>query len=287
MQSSSTCVATNELGANVSSRYVNVANGFVVLCFWFFSLCFAILAIGHNCYLLLLFIALCAQEWEKLANTVKGKVKIAYWDLDQQGKLPSTLGEVLGTPTLRLYRPKPRDSHKQTAASNAEKYVVDFNSRARLLKNMYDFVESQMPSFVEVVPFSEQYPRKVQLKAGRYGLNHVVLFTKSEKIKITPTFKYLSTEFRWKLVVVQVPNTKKNEDLRKEFGLRAEDLPALFVVKGGGGGGTAAPDDGQPERIRYQGTDFTTPEFKGFLEEYASKEEVYDPIELPAVEAEL
>ena len=162
---------------------------------------------------------------------------------------------------------------------------MDFNSRARLLKNMYDFVESQMPTFVEVVPFSEQYPRKVQLKAGRYGLNHVVLFSKSEKMKITPTFKYLSTEFRWKLVVVQVPNTKKNEDLRKEFGLRAEDLPALFVVKGGGG--TAAPDDGQPERIRYQGTDFSTPEFKGFLEEYASKEEVYVPIEKPAVEVEL
>jgi hypothetical protein len=60
-------------------------------------------------------------EWEELASRVKGYVKIAYWDTEKSGAAPSILGEIRGTPTIKLLRPK------RMAKTNKLKDVVDYN----------------------------------------------------------------------------------------------------------------------------------------------------------------
>ena len=60
-------------------------------------------------------------EWEELATKVKGLVKIAYWDTEKSGAAPSILGEIRGTPTIKLLRPK------RKAKTNRQKDVVDYN----------------------------------------------------------------------------------------------------------------------------------------------------------------
>jgi hypothetical protein len=52
---------------------------------------------------------------------VKGLVKIAYWDTEKSGSAPGILGEIRGTPTIKLLRPK------RKAKTNKQKDVVDYN----------------------------------------------------------------------------------------------------------------------------------------------------------------
>ena len=60
-------------------------------------------------------------EWEELASRVKGFVKIAYWDTEKSGAVPSILGEIRGTPTIKLLKPK------RKAKTNKQKDVLDYN----------------------------------------------------------------------------------------------------------------------------------------------------------------
>ncbi len=52
---------------------------------------------------------------------MKGLVKIAYWDTEKSGSAPGILGEIRGTPTIKLLRPK------RKAKANNQKDVVDYN----------------------------------------------------------------------------------------------------------------------------------------------------------------
>lgn len=64
---------------------------------------------------------LLVPEWEELATKVKGFVKIAYWDTEKSGPAPQILGQIQGTPTIKLIRPK------RKAKTNKQKDVVDYN----------------------------------------------------------------------------------------------------------------------------------------------------------------
>lgn len=48
-------------------------------------------------------------------------MKIAYWDTEKSGQAPGELGEIRGTPTIKLLRPK------RKAKKNKQKEVVDYN----------------------------------------------------------------------------------------------------------------------------------------------------------------
>ncbi len=52
---------------------------------------------------------------------MKGLVKVAYWDTEKSGAAPRILGEIRGTPTIKLLRPK------RKARTNKQKDVVDYN----------------------------------------------------------------------------------------------------------------------------------------------------------------
>ena len=200
------------------------------------------------------------KEWEQLASKVKGQVKVAYWDTEQAGRRPRLLGDFSGTPTIRLYKPK---KQQKQVNSHADKVVVDFRQE-RNVRSLQLFLEDQMPNYVERVVFPDDYTTKVQGKATKYGLPQAVLFT--TKPKTTALLKYLSTEFRRRLLLVQVPPTTKTEALMGDFGLVKEDLPALVVVQADG------------TRVRYDGGDFTRRKLERFLQQHALKEPVYKPV---------
>lgn len=196
---------------------------------------------------------------------MKGTAKIAYWDTEQQGPRPPLLGEIKGTPTIRLYKPK----KKQRPGSNKEKVVIDYNFE-RKARDMKKFVDEKIPSAAEQVVNGEKDLDSFEEKAEKHGLPRAMLFT--SKADTMPLTKYLSTEFRRKLLFAEVKPTKKNKAIMDKFDVT--DLPALIVFPV-----TSTDSDLQP--IRYDGDGFTKHKLQGFLSKHALKNMV-----LPTVKKE-
>lgn len=153
-----------------------------------------------------------------MASKTRGYVKIAYWDTEKSGPVPNILGEIRGTPTIKLIRPK------RKAKNNKQKDVVDYNME-RKADDLSSFAMDMMPSFVERVNGPEDF-EKFKNKAKRFGLPMMLFF--SEDRRISNEMKFLSTEFRRRVLVAQIPFTKKeNKNIFFEYGVRGK---ALLVV---------------------------------------------------------
>lgn len=182
---------------------------------------------------------------------------MAYWDTEASGRPPRLLGEIKGTPTIRLFKPKrksPDGTHKE---------VVDYQYE-RKAKDMKRFLDEQMPNFIEKVngkgdmkAFSE--------KAARNGLPKAILF--ASKANTSPLTKYLSVEFRRRMLLAQVNPTTANKELMEKFGVK--DLPALIVIP------SATESGVEPDPIKYDGEGFTRNKLKSFLSKYALKDKVF------------
>ena len=182
---------------------------------------------------------------------MRGFVKIAYWDTEKNaGQSPPVLGEIRGTPTIKLVRPK------RKAKTNKSKDVVDYNME-RKADDMASFSLDLMPTFVERIAGNEEFI-KFKNKASKYGLPMMLFF--SEDRRILNEMKYLSTEFRRRVLVGQIPFTKKeNKNLFFEYGVRGQ---ALVVVPSDGG--NSVTFDGKLSLHR----------LKTFFSEHSLKEEV-------------
>ena len=201
-----------------------------------------------------------APEFEKLAKAVKGTVKIAYWDTEQKGRRPTLLGDFQGTPTLRLYKPK----RKQKPGRNAEKIFNDYQYERKAV-DMKRFLDAQMQDFVEKIKEPADLV-KFEEKAKRNNLPRVYLF--SSKPNTSPLTKYLSVEFRRRLLLAEIKPNKKNEAILKQFGVT--ELPALIVVPPLNEG----EESTEPEAIRYDGDGFTRNKLNSFLSKHALKDPV-------------
>jgi len=160
-------------------------------------------------------------EWEKLAKAVKGTVKIAYWDTEQRDRPPALLGEYKGTPTIRYFKPK----KKQQPGSNKKKTVLDYNYE-RKAKDMKSFTDREMPNFIESVANGRVDLAKFEDKAIKNGLPRAMLFT--SKPNTSSISKFLSTEFRRRMIIAEIKPTKKNKEIIDQF--QIEDFPALIVI---------------------------------------------------------
>lgn len=201
-------------------------------------------------------------------------MKVAYWDTEQQGgRPPRLLGEIKGTPTIRLFKPKKK---QRKEGSFSEKVVVDYRFE-RKVKDMREFAEQEMPNFVNRIVFPKEDWPKAHDKAERYELPQAIFFTK--KSKTSALTKWLSTEFRRRLLVVEVPPTAKNQDIYKQYGLDKEnDLPALIIVKPSSSSSSSHGEEQQQELVRYTDGDFTRRKLHRFLSDHANKEPVYKPV---------
>ena len=179
------------------------------------------------------------------------------------------LGEIRGTPTIRLFLPVT----KQQDQSNKKKRVLDYNYERKAV-DMKRFLDQNMPSFVERV--TAESIDKFAAKAARHGLPQVLLFT--SKAKTSPLTKYLSTEFRRRLLLGQVYPTKPNQQLLQQYGIAADQLPALLVIPPAADDNNDDDDDNEEivvEPIRYQGSDYTRGKLFYFLSQHALKEPVF------------
>lgn len=189
-------------------------------------------------------------------------VTIAYWDTEQRARPPRLLGEYQGTPTIRLFKPKKKQNKE---GSFSQKVVVDYRQE-RKVRDLQQFVEDQMPNYVERIAFGEEDLSKVDAKAQKYGLTKAIFFT--SKPKTTVLLKYMSTEFRRRLLIVQVPPTTKNQAILEKYGLSSggDRLPALIVETPNG------------EQIAYAENDFSKRKVERFLRQHAAKDAVYKPV---------
>jgi hypothetical protein len=189
-------------------------------------------------------------------------VTIAYWDTQQEGRPPRLLGEIQGTPTIRLFKPKKKQSNPK---SNSQKTVIDYRYE-RKAKDMMNWIEENMTNYVESVKFGMDDFKKIQAKASKFGLPMAVFFT--TKPKTTAVLKWLSTEYRRRALVVQVASPiAKNQPVLEEFGIKADSGASLIIVSPTG------------DRITYSDGDFSRRKLDQFLREHAVKEPVYEPIE--------
>lgn len=189
---------------------------------------------------------------------MKGTVKIAYWDTEQRGSRPYVLGEIQGTPTIRLFKPVTKQGN-----TNKKKVVLDYNQE-RKAKDMKKFVDYAMPDFIEHVK-GEKGRVAFEEKALRNGLPRVLLFT--SKAGTSPLTKFLSTEFRRRILLAQIEPSKTNQPVIEKYGIT--EFPAMIVIP------PPADEGGEvAEIIRYDGSSFSRAKLQMFLSAHALKKAV-------------
>lgn len=150
------------------------------------------------------------------------------------------------------------------------------------MKDLTKFLEYQIPNYVERVKFGMDDYHKLQRKAAKYGLPIAVVFT--SKATTSTNIKWLSTEFRRRLLLVEVPPVAKNQHVHDELILgsttrTSEDattttLPALYIIPPSPGEAAEA----EATIIKYDGKDFKRRNLQDFLQQHALPEPVFAPI---------
>jgi len=177
------------------------------------------------------------------------------------------LGEIKGTPTIRLFKPKP----KQKPGKYSSKVVMDYNNERKAV-DMKRFTDYSMPNFVEDIVHGSKDLEKFQTKAVKNGLPRALLFV--SKSATMPLTKFLSTQFRRKMLLGEVKPNVKNKEILEQFGVT--DLPALIVIPAGTTGEGAEDKD----HVRYEGEkkDFTRLKLEKFLSNFALKQIKMPPL---------
>lgn len=153
---------------------------------------------------------------------MKNSVKIAYWDTEQGANPPSLIGQIRGTPTIKFIKPSPK---KNKRGSFKKKIVSDYNGE-RNAKGMMAFAESNMPNFIERVNGQKDMDKFIA-KADEYGLPKAVIISK----KPSHVVKFMSTEYRRRMLVAEVRASKNNKDIIAKFGIT--DFPAAIILTDG------------------------------------------------------
>jgi len=212
-------------------------------------------------------------------------VTIAYWDTGGGSQPPRLLGEYSGTPTIRLFSPKRKP---RTPGKTSEKTVMDYQHGERTSSDIRKFLEQKLPNYVEPVSNGRKDYDRLHAKATSFGLPLVVVFTTKAKAKTSTTLKWLSAEYRRKVLLVEVPPTEKNKGLQEELfgtvegegGSGVEDAqPALYVVPTKPSEAEAESDT-HHEPFRYEGgkADFTRRKLDDFVKQHALSKPVLKPI---------
>ena len=142
-------------------------------------------------------------------------MKIAAWDTER-GSPPAIIGQIQGTPTIKLFKPQGKKN---------KKVVLDYNGE-RNAKAMEKFAVSQMPTFVELINGASDF-EKFEAKAEKYSLPKVLLFSKSRTTK--PLIKALSTAYRRRLLIAEIRNSANNKALLTKFNI--DNFPQVLAVK--------------------------------------------------------
>lgn len=167
-----------------------------------------------------------------------------------------------GTPTIRMFKPKTKQGN-----TDKQKVVLDYNQE-RKATDMKKFLDYSMPDFVEHVKGEKGAKglETFQAKAVRNGLPQVLLFTsKSGTSSLT---KFLSTEFRRRILLGQIEPSKTNQSIIDKYEIK--DFPALLVIPPI----TGDDEEQNADIIRYDGSSFTRIKLELFISSHALKDKV-------------
>lgn len=145
---------------------------------------------------------------------------------------------------------------------------MDYNQE-RKAPDMKRFVDYSMPNFIEHVNGDKDLVT-FEDKAIRNELPQVLLFTsKSGTSSLT---KYLSTEYRRRILLAQIEPTKNNKSIIDKYGIT--DFPAMLVIPPKPTGNDGDENKTDIEIIRYEGESFTRIKLDMFLSTHALKKAV-------------
>jgi len=180
--------------------------------------------------------------------------------------MPPLLGQIEGTPTIRFYKPKIKQGN-----SEREKITLDYNGE-RKATDMKVFADYSMPNFVASVSSGKMDYEKFVNKAIKHGLPRVMLFTSKAGSKTSNLTKFLSTEFRRRILLAEIKPTKPNQEILDQFDVK--DLPALIIIP-------STPEQEEGEElvdlvpIKYEDDKFTKIKLVNFISKHALKQPVF------------
>merc|ERR1711862_374621 len=126
------------------------------------------------------------------------------------------------------------------------------------------FALNSMPSFVERVSAPEDYER-IQNKADKFGLPLFLVFSG----RLPNEFKWLSTEYRRRVLVAHVGTKKELKELYFKFGVIVNGKAVLVVPPAGEGDAT----EGSQRAVSFDGK-WVMHRLKPFFDEHALETEV-------------
>lgn len=141
---------------------------------------------------------------------------------------------------------------------------MDYNG-PRQASDLSTFALNSMPNFVERVSAPEDYER-IQAKADRFGLPLFLVFSG----RLTNEFKWLSTEYRRRVLVAQVGTKKELKELYFKFGVIINGK-AVLVVPPAEEGGDAV--EGSQRAVSFDGK-WVMHRLQPFFKEHALETEV-------------
>jgi len=160
-----------------------------------------------------------APEWEKVAQNLKGIVKVAAVNCDDEKDLAGHFG-IQGFPTIKLF---PSELTPSPDGKGFVKTPQDYQG-ARSAAAIADFAVKQLPSYVATVTekslakFLDEEPT----------LDKVLLFT--NKKETTSLYKALSIDYHHQLSLGQVRDTEKS--VVERYGVTK--FPTLLVIPSSG-----------------------------------------------------
>jgi hypothetical protein len=155
----------------------------------------------------------------------------------------------LSTPTLKLINPK-------LDGSNGEQESWDFNGN-RTTKGLKSFLYRKMPGYSHRITLGETHMAEVQAHAEQYSLPVAMWFThQSETIGV---IKSLSSEFRRRILIVEIESTETNQGILAQYGFSNSSLlPEILIFPANVGWS-------RESAIRYEEDKFTLPMLTEFI----------------------
>jgi len=132
-------------------------------------------------------------RWERVAQSLRNEVHVAYWDADQSVTPPALLGEITSTPTIRAVLRSP----------GGPQQAIDYPGN-REPADLARFARAQMPDLVVRVEEETAWTELAE-RAARERLPRALVFTSRTRGSATPPLlKRLSAEFGARLLLSEV-----------------------------------------------------------------------------------
>jgi len=156
-----------------------------------------------------------APEWEKLAKSLKGIVKIAAVNGDEDKELAGHYG-IKGFPTIKVF---PSQIQKSPDGKGYMKVPEDYEG-ARTASAIASYATSKLPNFV-----TKLTAKNIEkFTSDKPDLAKVLLFT--NKKETTNLYKALAIDFHFQLELAEVRDTEK--EIVSKYGIKK--YPTLIVI---------------------------------------------------------